>query len=236
MWLWRGSDRRSGEDRRAGERRALAPFDLERSSPVERVRRALAERISPELREEALRDPVTGALNTRADRAATLRALADRREETHVVRLRADLDNFKALNDVYGHAVGDSALCVVRDALERSTREVDLVSLARPGGDEFALTLRVAIDADPEAIRDRVEQAVNDALAEAGLHRAGGQTIGLSVGAAVVTEPMTLEDLDAAADRAARERKRVRAVSEPRRLRRASTVALDKPRQLRRAG
>lgn len=236
MWLLGASERRSGDDRRAGERRALAPSEREHSSPVGRVRRALAERISPELREEALRDPITGALNTRADRAATLRALADRREGTRVVRLRADLDNFKALNDVYGHAVGDRALCVVRDALECSTREVDLVSLARPGGDEFALTLRVAIDADPDAIRDRIERVVNNALAEAGLHRAGDQTIGLSVGAAMVTEPMTLEDLDAAADRAARERKRLRGVSQPRRLARPSNVAVDKPRQLQRAG
>ena len=111
---------------------------------IEYVRRLLAERISPELSREALQDPLTGALIMRADRAATARALAHRAAGTRVVRLRADLDNFKALNDVRGHCVGDAALCVVREALELATRDIDLVSLARPGGDEFALTLCVA--------------------------------------------------------------------------------------------
>jgi diguanylate cyclase (GGDEF)-like protein len=185
------------------------------------ARRRLAERISPELCREALQDPVTGALNKRADRAATARALAYRGAGSRVVRLRADLDNFKALNDVHGHGVGDTALCVVHDALERATREVDLVSLARPGGDEFGLTLYVAVGADPEAIRDRIERTVNDALAEAGLQEAGGKRIGISVGVAEATGPTTPEALDAAADAAARERKQARGVSEPRSVVRA---------------
>ncbi|HYK81759.1 MAG TPA: GGDEF domain-containing protein [Gemmatimonadales bacterium] len=180
------------------------------------VRRVLAERLSPELRREATEDPLTGALNRRADRAATARALADRRPGTRVVRLVADLDNFKALNDACGHHVGDVALCVVRGALEHATRDVDLVSLARPGGDEFALTLRVAADADVTAIRDRLEEAVGAALAQAGLRQAGGKEIGLSAGVAEVTGPVTPEALDAAADRAARARKRARGVSQAR--------------------
>lgn len=184
---------------------------------IEHVRRLLAERISPELSREALQDPLTGALNTRADRAATARALAHRAPGTRVVRLRADLDNFKALNDVRGHCVGDAALCVVREALELATRDIDLVSLARPGGDEFALTLCVAADADAPAIRDRIESTVNEALANAGLQRAGDKQIGISVGVAEADELTTPETLDAAADAAARERKAARGVSTPRR-------------------
>jgi diguanylate cyclase (GGDEF)-like protein len=180
------------------------------------VRRLLAERISPELSREALQDPLTGALNIRGDRAATARALAHRVAGARVVRLRADMDNFKALNDARGHSVGDAALCVVRETLELATRDVDLISLARPGGDEFALTLCVAADADAYAIRDRLELAVNDALANAGLQRAGGKQIGISVGIAEATDVTTPEALDAAADAAARERKRDRGVSQPR--------------------
>jgi diguanylate cyclase (GGDEF)-like protein len=212
-------------DRRSGELPALVWLGRG-GSPVERMRRALAERLSPELRDEARQDPVTGALNQRADRAATARALAERRPGTRVVRLRADLDNFKALNDAHGHVVGDQALCLVHAALERATRDIDLVSLARPGGDEFALTLRVAIDADPEAIRDRIERAANTALADAGLNTAAGKLIGLSMGAAAVTGPTTLDALEAAADAAARERKRIRGVSQPRRLSRLGGAAL----------
>lgn len=210
MWLL------GGVTKTVGRSQALAWLEARAATPVERVRRALAERLSPELRREALQDPLTGALNQRADRAATARALAERRAGTRVVRLRADLDNFKALNDVRGHASGDCALCLVRHALEGATRDVDLVSLARPGGDEFALTLRVATDADADGIRDRIEQDVERALAEAGFEEADGVRIGISVGVAEVLGPTTLELLDAAADAAARDRKQARAVSRPR--------------------
>ena len=192
--------------------RGVAP-----ASPVQWVRRALAERISPELGRDAREDPLTGALNRRADRVATAQALAARRNGTRVVRLLADLDNFKLLNDLRGHAVGDRALRVVRAALERATRGVDVVSLARPGGDEFTLTLRVAPAADPAAIRDRIEQTVNRALARAGLHSVGRRRIGISIGVAEACGPTTLEALDAVADDAARLRKRARGVSAPRR-------------------
>jgi GGDEF domain-containing protein len=80
---------------------------------------------------------------------------------------------------------------VVRETLELATRDVDLVSLARPGGDEFALTLCVAADADAYAIRDRLEGAVNDALANAGLQRAGRKQIGISVGIAEAADATT---------------------------------------------
>ncbi|HEX4573901.1 MAG TPA: diguanylate cyclase [Gemmatimonadales bacterium] len=186
------------------------------ASPVQWVRRALAERISPELRRDAVEDPLTGALNRRADRVATARALIERREGSRVLRLLADLDNFKMLNDLRGHAAGDRALCVVRGALERATRAFDVVSLARPGGDEFTLTLRVAPTADPAAIRDRIEQTVNHALTRAGLHYAGRRRIGISIGVAEASGPTTLEALDAVADDAARRRKRARGVSAPR--------------------
>jgi diguanylate cyclase (GGDEF)-like protein len=187
-------------------------------SSLQRVRRLLAERLSPELRREAAEDPVTGALNGRGDRLATTRALADRTPGRRLVRLRADIDNFKAVNDVLGHQAGDTALWVVRAALEDATRDVDVVSLARPGGDEFALTLRVALDADAAAIRDRIEDTVNRALSDAGFGFAAGRQIGISVGIAWVNGTTTLEALDIAADAAARERKRDRGVSRPRRI------------------
>jgi len=186
------------------------------ASPVKRVCRVLAEWLSPELRHEAGEDPLTGALNHRADRAATARALASRCPGTALLRLRADLDNFKALNDAHGHQAGDWALRVVRGALERATRDVDVVSLARPGGDEFALTLRVAAGADPDSIRDRLEAHVNAALARVGFRKARGKRLGISIGVTQVTGWTTAEALDAAADLAARERKRTRGVSRPR--------------------
>lgn len=197
--------------------RLLAPKHHRRASPILRVRRALAGLLCPELRREAAEDPLTGALNRRGDEAATTRALAERCAGTRLLRFQADLDNFKALNDAYGHVAGDAALCLVRRSLEQATRDVDLVSLARAGGDEFALTLRVATHADANAIRDRIEQTVNEALAEAGLGGVGRRRVGLSVGVVDVAGDATLQAVDAAADAAARQRKRARGVSTPRR-------------------
>jgi len=50
-----------------------------------------------------------------------------------------DLDNFKTVNDLYGHATGDEVLCFVVQQIQNDMRKTDLI--ARLGGDEFALLL-----------------------------------------------------------------------------------------------
>lgn len=50
-----------------------------------------------------------------------------------------DLDNFKAVNDQFGHAIGDRVLCTVVSSLKKYMRKTDVC--ARLGGDEFALLL-----------------------------------------------------------------------------------------------
>jgi diguanylate cyclase len=86
----------------------------------------------------AASDPLTGLLNRRAvfDRMEAAVALARRTGHGLAVAL-LDLDKFKAVNDRYGHGVGDGLLLQVATALERASREHDLV--ARMGGDEFVL-------------------------------------------------------------------------------------------------
>ncbi|NKD85407.1 diguanylate cyclase [Haematospirillum jordaniae] len=95
-------------------------------------------------------DSLTGLFNRRAFMEEMERRhnrLA--RDNLSAALLFADLDNFKKVNDVYGHAAGDAALLTVRDMLVGSTRPTDLV--ARLGGDEFAIwlegaTQKVAVD------------------------------------------------------------------------------------------
>ena len=61
----------------------------------------------------------------------------DRDEQFTIVFL--DVDNFKRINDTYGHRIGDEALKLVADALRSKTRQTDAV--ARQGGDEFTVLL-----------------------------------------------------------------------------------------------
>jgi len=96
--------------------------------------------IQREMARQARTDPLTGLLNRRAFLDEVTRRV-DRleREELPGTLMFVDLDNFKALNDLRGHDVGDEALCLVAGLLRQTVRPSDLV--ARLGGDEFALWL-----------------------------------------------------------------------------------------------
>ena len=101
---------------------------------------AQKERQLAEANERADRDPLTGLLNHRAFHKR-LEEEADRAHRTgdRVAVAVLDLDNFKFFNDAYGHLVGDQVLTQVARALTRGSRSYD--TLARYGGDEFALLL-----------------------------------------------------------------------------------------------
>lgn len=85
-------------------------------------------------------DPLTGALNRRAwiKHASRMLARCERREQP-VALVAIDLDNFKRVNDTYGHGGGDAALCAFVDLVKEQLRPEDMI--ARLGGEEFALLL-----------------------------------------------------------------------------------------------
>ncbi|MBB6291392.1 MULTISPECIES: sensor domain-containing diguanylate cyclase [unclassified Pseudomonas] len=93
-----------------------------------------------ELRFLAHHDPLTALtnrslFNDRLDRALHLAQSHNR----NLALLFLDVNDFKGINDVHGHAMGDRVLCVIARRLERCVRESDLV--ARMGGDEFTVLL-----------------------------------------------------------------------------------------------
>lgn len=92
------------------------------------------------LEEIAFLDALTGLPNRRlfSQRFDYLRATA-RREGRRFAVIMLDLDNFKDINDTYGHAVGDEVLIEAAHRLTAAVRDVDCV--ARLGGDEFAILL-----------------------------------------------------------------------------------------------
>ena len=102
---------------------------------VEQRRRAEAE-----ARHIATHDALTGIPNRHLLRESLGRALSRaRRRKTLVAVLLLDLDNFKEVNDTYGHAAGDELLKEMARRLRACVRESDMV--ARMGGDEFVLLL-----------------------------------------------------------------------------------------------
>lgn len=92
------------------------------------------------LHHQAYHDPLTGLANRALFRERLVLALdANQHRGTPVAVLFADLDDFKLINDTYGHALGDRVLHAIGERLRASVRPQDLVS--RLGGDEFAVVL-----------------------------------------------------------------------------------------------
>jgi diguanylate cyclase (GGDEF)-like protein len=101
-------------------------------------------------RKVAEHDPLTGIANRRGLEAA-LTALSYQPNVVHSLIL-VDLDGFKAVNDTYGHGVGDRLLQSVAEVLHSQVRAIDLA--ARIGGDEFVLLM---VGCTPEEAREKVE-------------------------------------------------------------------------------
>lgn len=117
------------------------PPDTEVAQLIDLVTRKTAERIGmlrafAQAETQARTDALTGLLNRRSLESEAQRALV---EGSRYVVAYGDLDLFKQVNDVHGHAAGDRALRVVARALRDSVRPSDLV--ARYGGEEFVIVL-----------------------------------------------------------------------------------------------
>jgi diguanylate cyclase (GGDEF)-like protein len=98
----------------------------------------------------ALRDPLTGVLNHRAfqDQLETELRRA-RRESSPLAVVAVDIDDFRQVNDIQGHAHGDALLVTVAESLASNLRPGDLCG--RVGGDEFMLALS---NCDADAARE----------------------------------------------------------------------------------
>ncbi len=140
-------------------------------------------RLESQLIHDALHDPLTGLANRVLLRDHLERALARQgREPGRVALLFVDLDDFKRVNDTFGHAVGDDILCCVAERLARAVREGDVVG--RQSGDEFAILLvNVVAEEEASAAAQRVLGELRRPI------QLGGQSIVVdgSVGIAVAT-------------------------------------------------
>ena len=93
-----------------------------------------------QLAQLASKDPLTGLLNLRAGLEAFSTSLARaKRKKSLMAMLFIDIDKFKQINDVHGHAVGDQILVDIATNLQKQLREYDYAM--RIGGDEFIVLL-----------------------------------------------------------------------------------------------
>lgn len=120
---------------------SIEGFGLKAKSVAERVSLALANlQLREDLRNQSIRDPLTGLFNRRFFEESLERELhrAVRSNRT-VALLMLDIDHFKRFNDTFGHQAGDMLLSSLGRVLLESTRGQDVA--CRYGGEEFALLL-----------------------------------------------------------------------------------------------
>jgi diguanylate cyclase (GGDEF)-like protein len=184
------------------EGQIVGTFGISRDVSVQiEVERALAY--------QALHDPVTGLANRHSLMARLSQALVGlKRYRPGLAILFVDLDNFKVINDSFGHDAGDLVLAEVGRRLSLVARRVDTV--ARLGGDEFIMLCSELRHHDVRLIADRIVKTIGMPYAEGGRDL----TVTGSVGIAVTMDPrlepdQLIRDADAAmyqAKRAGRNR------------------------------
>jgi diguanylate cyclase (GGDEF)-like protein len=173
---------------------------------VSTLRNVTSERtLQRDLAHRATHDPLTGLANVelfgRELRSAVHHG-QDRRRSAGRAALFVDLDDFKAINDTYGHEIGDRVLVETARRIEACLRPEDLA--ARIGGDEFAVLLR---DVPDGATAGGIAQRIVDALAGDQTAETTIATSQASVGVAYVSGPIDPDVLLRQADAALYEAK-----------------------------
>lgn len=178
--------------------------DLSRS--FERMARAVTESThelehkvrerTEELRQLTEIDPLTGLLNRRGMSERCEKEIARQaRQGGDIGLLLLDLDHFKRINDTYGHAAGDLALCEAAKVIQSSKRSYD--HAARWGGEEFLLLLPNCVKSDLLVIAERIRENIHALKIQA-----GNQTFAftVSIGAHHPNIPQTMDTMLQKAD------------------------------------
>jgi two-component system cell cycle response regulator len=173
---------------KSGDRIQLGRVSLFRFAMVDEREESLQRR----LYESSTRDPLTGLANRRCliERLELeiARSAADR---TDTAALMIDVDNFKRVNDAFGHGAGDQVLRALSSVAARTLRAGDL--FGRYGGEEFVAIVSGATKEEIVALAERLRVALAEVRVEA-----GGGSIGttVSIGVAMWSECRSTEPLD----------------------------------------
>lgn len=156
------------------------------------------------LEDMARHDELTGLVNRHAVFDHVTRSLAgDVRAGTKMAMVFCDLDDFKTVNDTYGHSAGDALLRSIARRLERAVRSGDIV--ARIGGDELLIVLNGVRDLDDAvSIAEKLRAEVRQPTPVPG----GMVTVSASVGVAIAEPGEGVDDIVARSDAAMYDAKR----------------------------
>jgi two-component system cell cycle response regulator len=162
-------------------------------------------RLYQDMEKQAITDGLTGLFNHRHFQERLGEELE--RTERHPGPLAVvlfDLDHFKAINDRYGHPVGDTVLKSVANLIRESIRKIDLA--ARYGGEEFVLVLVNTDAAGAFRLAERIRKAAGRIIFSAGKSKgSGGEEFSITLSAGLAAYPVHArrkEDLVEAADQA----------------------------------
>jgi diguanylate cyclase (GGDEF)-like protein len=151
------------------------------------------------LKEQAIRDPLTGLYNRRYLDDTLERELSRAKREGYPLSLTMiDLDYFKQVNDTYGHKAGDEVLIALGELLQTQAREGDIP--CRYGGEEFVLVLpRMTLEVASQRAEQWREAFGNSKIR----HKEFEIGITMSIGLATYPDhAATAEDLIDSADKA----------------------------------
>jgi len=163
------------------------------------------EQLLAKVRDLTLRDELTGLYNRRGFLTlATQHVKFARRTKRGCWLIVVDMDDFKQINDSFGHPEGDRALIKTAELLTRSFRESDII--ARLGGDEFTV---LAVHADDDSV-STITKRLAETLSQCNAQADRGYALAFSVGVARFdpTSPCSIDELFARADEALYEQKR----------------------------
>ena len=138
------------------------------------------------LNKEAKIDQLTGIYNKRSFEVKVDSILQDVEGGTHYALMLIDIDNFKSVNDTFGHAYGDKVLAGVGEGMRRTFRAED--SLGRLGGDEFCVFMSIKDGMDAKERRELIHRKCGELLTALRKHERigdkeyrGSASVGVSV-------------------------------------------------------
>jgi diguanylate cyclase (GGDEF)-like protein len=139
-------------------------------------------------RELARTDDLTGVINRRSFFEASQHEINRARRHRHPFTVAyMDVDDFKLINDNYGHSIGDTVLRSVSRTIKNNIREIDVV--ARLGGDEFVILMPETGEAAAQVVVARVHESIMSTM------RDYGWPITFSIGVVTWTTPPRTVDI-----------------------------------------